>query len=80
MYHETWHYYLPGIPNLVFFRLFGCMLAADPQVFDLVHWDHHQSVRGHDSVAPGGRRTDATGGLATGQVIAHWGESEGLSA
>jgi len=44
MYHETWHNYLPGVPNRLFFELFGCMLPADPQVFDLVHCHHHTDV------------------------------------
>jgi fatty acid desaturase len=42
--HECWHKYVPNIPNRLYFNLFSWMLITDPQVYRLVHGDHHAEV------------------------------------
>lgn len=41
--HECWHQYLPAY-NGFFYRSFSWMLLADPQIFHLIHPDHHSLV------------------------------------
>ncbi len=47
MIHETWHDYLPNVPNKVLFPLFCFMLISDPQVYDLTHRSHHTDVNSY---------------------------------
>lgn len=44
LHHESWHRYVPGFPNQVFFHVSGWMLFCDPQLFRLIHGHHHTRV------------------------------------
>ncbi len=41
LYHESWHKYVPSIPNEKLFIFYGWLLAHDPQVYRIVHGGHH---------------------------------------
>ena len=45
--HETWHKYLPNLPNRILFHLLCFMLISDPQVYDLTHPSHHADVNSY---------------------------------
>jgi fatty acid desaturase len=42
--HETWHKYVPNIPNRILYRIFCWMMVTDPQIYDVLHWYHHSQV------------------------------------
>ncbi len=42
--HETWHKYVPNIPNSFFYVVFSWMLVTDPQVYRVLHGYHHSQV------------------------------------
>ncbi|NEZ63611.1 hypothetical protein D0962_12595 [Leptolyngbyaceae cyanobacterium CCMR0082] len=45
--HESWHQYIPNIPNRILFPIFCFMLISDPQVYDLTHSTHHADVNSY---------------------------------
>ncbi len=46
--HESWHRYVPNVPNNFFYRIFSWMLCSDPQVYRLLHGFHHSQVNSWD--------------------------------
>jgi len=48
--HESWHKYVPGLPNRGMFHVFGWMLLLDPQVFHLAHTSHHKHVNSYSDI------------------------------
>ncbi len=46
--HETWHKYVPQLPNGILYNLFSWMLLTDPQLYRLVHGFHHSKVNSFD--------------------------------
>ncbi len=44
LYHESWHKYVPIIPNRILFVFYGWLLAHDPQVYNISHGTHHAST------------------------------------
>ncbi len=42
--HESWHKYVPNVPNTFFYDLFSYMLVTDPQVYRILHGYHHSKV------------------------------------
>jgi len=48
--HESWHGYVPGLPNRVVFHVFGWMLLIDPQVFHLAHISHHKHANSYRDI------------------------------
>jgi len=42
--HECWHKYVAVIDNKTFYNLFSYMLFTDPQIYRLVHGNHHSRV------------------------------------
>lgn len=48
--HECWHGYLPNLPNRLVYRLLSWMMVADPQIFGLVHGDHHAKAHTHGDI------------------------------
>jgi fatty acid desaturase len=46
--HETWHKYVPNIPNRLFYYLYSWMLVTDPQVYQVLHKYHHSHVNSWD--------------------------------
>ncbi len=42
--HESWHNYVPNVPNHFFYNLFSLMLITDPQVYKMLHGHHHMEV------------------------------------
>lgn len=39
--HESWHKYVPNVPNQFLFNLYSWLLAADPQIYRIAHGTHH---------------------------------------
>lgn len=48
--HETWHSYLPGINNDLAYALLTWVMVGDPQVYKLVHADHHVAIHTYEDV------------------------------
>lgn len=48
--HESWHKYLPSVPNKILFPIFCFMLISDPQVYDLTHRSHHTDVNSYQDM------------------------------
>jgi fatty acid desaturase len=46
--HETWHKYVPNVPNGLFYNLYSWMLVTDPQVYRALHGYHHSAVHTWD--------------------------------
>ncbi|MGA2089916.1 MAG: fatty acid desaturase [Endomicrobiales bacterium] len=46
--HETWHKYVPELPNNLFYHLFSWMLLTDPQIYSMQHGSHHAQVNTWD--------------------------------
>ena len=42
--HETWHKYVPTMPNDFFYTLLSWMLLTDPQIYKMLHGTHHAGV------------------------------------
>ncbi len=42
--HESWHKYVPNIPNGFFYNAFALMLITDPQLYQMTHGFHHSQV------------------------------------
>jgi len=42
--HESWHKYVPNIPNNFFYYIFSWMLLTDPQIYKMLHGGHHMNV------------------------------------
>jgi fatty acid desaturase len=42
--HETWHKYVPSVPNGFFYNLLSWLLLTDPQIYKIVHGFHHSLV------------------------------------
>ena len=42
--HESWHKYVPNIPNAFFFNILSFMLLTDPQIYKMLHGGHHMNV------------------------------------
>jgi fatty acid desaturase len=42
--HESWHKYVPNIPNNFFYNLLSWMLLTDPQIYKMLHGGHHMNV------------------------------------
>jgi len=42
--HESWHKYVPNIPNAFLFNLLSLMLLTDPQLYKMLHGGHHMNV------------------------------------
>ena len=42
--HESWHKYVPNIPNNFFYYTFSWMLLTDPQIYKMLHGGHHMNV------------------------------------
>jgi hypothetical protein len=55
--HESWHKYVPNIPNGFFYNAFALMLLSDPQLYRLAHGYHHSKVHTHEDAEfhPAGR-------------------------
>jgi len=48
--HESWHKYVPGLPNRGIFHVFGWMLLIDPQIYHLAHISHHKDVNSYRDI------------------------------
>ncbi|MDX2513398.1 MAG: hypothetical protein QNK25_15230 [Desulfobacterales bacterium] len=48
--HESWHKYVPGLPNRGIFHVFGWMLLMDPQVYHLAHISHHKHANSYSDI------------------------------
>ncbi len=46
--HETWHKYVPNVPNEFFYNLFSWILLTDPQIYKALHGFHHSGVNSWD--------------------------------
>lgn len=46
--HETWHKYVPNVPNGLLYNLYSWMLITDPQVYRALHGYHHSAVHTWD--------------------------------
>lgn len=46
--HETWHKYVPTVPNALLYNLYSWMLLTDPQLYRLVHGHHHSKVNSYE--------------------------------
>jgi fatty acid desaturase len=46
--HETWHKYVPGIPNDRLYFVLSWMLLTDPQIYRILHGFHHSQVNTWD--------------------------------
>ena len=46
--HESWHKYVPNVPNGFFYNVFSWMLITDPQIYGLLHGHHHAEVNTWD--------------------------------
>ncbi len=42
--HETWHKYVPTIPNKTMYNVYALLLVSDPQVYKMVHGHHHTHI------------------------------------
>jgi fatty acid desaturase len=42
--HESWHKYVPNVPNGLFFSVLSWMLLTDPQLYKMLHGGHHMNV------------------------------------
>jgi fatty acid desaturase len=60
--HETWHKYVPNIPNNIFYYIFSWMLLTDPQIYKMLHGGHHMNVNSWEDKEfhPMGQITNAT--------------------
>ncbi len=50
LFHETWHKYVPNIPNEKLYTLYGWALFTDPQMYRLVHGTHHSQVNSYNDM------------------------------
>lgn len=46
--HESWHKYVPNIPNGFFYNAFALMLLSDPQLYQMTHGFHHSKVHTYE--------------------------------
>ncbi|MGD0806438.1 MAG: hypothetical protein ABSA10_03010, partial [Anaerolineales bacterium] len=46
--HESWHKYIPNIPNGFFYNAFALMLLSDPQLYQMTHGFHHSKVHTYE--------------------------------
>jgi fatty acid desaturase len=46
--HESWHKYVPNIPNGFFYNAFALLLLSDPQLYQMTHGYHHSKVHTHE--------------------------------
>jgi fatty acid desaturase len=46
--HESWHKYIPNIPNGFFYNAFAMMLLSDPQLYQMTHGFHHSKVHTYE--------------------------------
>jgi fatty acid desaturase len=46
--HESWHKYVPNIPNGFFYNAFALMLLSDPQLYQMTHGYHHSKVHTYE--------------------------------
>ena len=46
--HETWHKYVPNIPNGALYNILSWMLLTDPQIYRILHGFHHSQVNTWD--------------------------------
>jgi fatty acid desaturase len=46
--HESWHKYVPSIPNGFFYNAFALMLLSDPQLYQMTHGFHHSKVHTYE--------------------------------
>jgi fatty acid desaturase len=46
--HETWHKYVPAIPNDRLYYILSWMLLTDPQIYKILHGFHHSQVNTWD--------------------------------
>ena len=46
--HESWHKYVPNVPNSFFFNVLSWMLLTDPQIYKMLHGGHHMNVNSWD--------------------------------
>jgi hypothetical protein len=46
--HESWHKYVPNIPNGFFYNSFALMLLSDPQLYQMTHGMHHSKVHTYE--------------------------------
>jgi fatty acid desaturase len=46
--HETWHKYVPNIPNGIMYNILSWMLLTDPQIYRVLHGFHHSQVNTWD--------------------------------
>jgi fatty acid desaturase len=46
--HESWHKYVPTIPNGFFYNAFALMLLTDPQLYRMTHGFHHSKVHTYE--------------------------------
>jgi fatty acid desaturase len=46
--HESWHKYVPNIPNGFFYNAFALMLLSDPQLYQMTHGFHHSKVQTYE--------------------------------
>jgi fatty acid desaturase len=46
--HESWHKYVPNIPNGFFYNAFAWMLLSDPQLYQMTHGFHHSKVHTYE--------------------------------
>lgn len=42
--HETWHKYVPNVPNDTLYTYFSWVMLTDPQIYRLLHGTHHAQV------------------------------------
>jgi len=46
--HESWHKYVPNLPNGFFYNAFALMLLSDPQLYQMTHGFHHSKVHTYE--------------------------------
>jgi fatty acid desaturase len=46
--HETWHKYVPNIPNDFLYQIYAIILFTDPQIYKILHGYHHALVNTYD--------------------------------
>ena len=48
--HESWHKYIPTVPNTILYNILSIMLITDPQIYHMIHGSHHADVNSWNDV------------------------------
>lgn len=50
LFHETWHEYIPVVPNKTLYYIYGLLLFSDPQIYRITHGSHHAKAHTYEDL------------------------------